>query len=146
MKRERILIAVLMGLLTTNVTHAGDSLAQKFAAPPASSRPWVYAFIVDGNLFREGITADLDTMNRAGIGGLLVLDTSLQMPPGPARFMSQLWLELFKHLVAEAKRLGLEVSVNNDAGWAGSRGPWNTLEKSCQRVVWPGALDDRGIS
>ncbi len=135
MKRERILIAALMGLFTANVTHAGDSLAQDFAAPPASARPWVYAFIVDGNLSKEGITADLEAMKRAGIGGLLVFDGTQQMPPGPARFMSPLWLELFKHLVAEAKRLGLEVSINNDAGWAGSGGPWNTPENNCQRVV-----------
>ncbi|MCX6997423.1 MAG: glycosyl hydrolase, partial [Kiritimatiellaeota bacterium] len=136
MKHGRILIAVLTGLLTANVTHAGDSLAQQFAAPPASARPWVYAFIVDGNLSKEGITADLEALKRAGIGGLLVFDGTQQMPPGPARFMSPLWLDLFKHLVAEAKRLGLELSMNNDAGWAGSGGPWNTPENSCQRVVW----------
>lgn len=129
MKRERIPIAVLMGLLTANVTHADDSLAQQFATPPAAARPWVYAFIVDGNLSRVGITADLERMKRAGIGGLLVFDGTQQMPPGPAGFMSPLWLELFKHLVAEAKRLGLEVSIHNDAGWAGSGGPWNTPEK-----------------
>jgi len=135
MKRELTLIAALMGLLTPDVTHAADTLGRKFAEPPASARPWVYAFIVDGNLSKEGITADLEAMKRAGIGGLLVFDGTQQMPPGPARFMSPLWLELFKHLVAEAKRLGLEVSINNDAGWAGSGGPWNTPENNCQRVV-----------
>jgi hypothetical protein len=69
MKRERILSAVLMGLLTVNLAHAGDSLAQQFAEPPAAARPWVYAFIVDGNLSKAGITADLEAMKRAGIGG-----------------------------------------------------------------------------
>ena len=60
-------------------------------------------------------------MKRAGIGGMLVLDAqSNGSPTGLAEFMSPLWLELFTHLVAEAKRLGLEVSLNNDAGWAGS--------------------------
>lgn len=135
MNFERILVAVLMGLLTANVAHAGDPLARQFATPLAASRPWVYAFIVDGNLSKEGITADLEAMKRAGIGGLLVFDGTQQGPPGPARFMSPLWSDLFKHLIAEAKRLGLEVSINNDAGWAGSGGPWNTQENNCQRVV-----------
>ena len=33
---------------------------------------------------------------------------------------------LFKHVCAEANRLGLEVNMNNDAGWCGSGGPWIT--------------------
>jgi len=56
MKREQIFIAVLLGLLTFNVSHAGDLLAEKFAKPPAAARPWVYAFIVDGNLFKDRLT------------------------------------------------------------------------------------------
>ena len=99
-----------MGLLTANVTHAGDSLAQQFATPPAASRPWVYAFIVDGNLSKEGITADLEGMKRAGIGGLLVFDGTQQMPPGPARFMSPVWLELFKHLIASPGVPGIRIN------------------------------------
>jgi len=136
MKFERTLILILMGLLMANMMHAGDALEQKFAQPPTSARPWAYTFIVDDNLSKDGITADLEAMKRAGIGGLLVFDATQQMPRGQAKFMSPLWLELFKHLVAEAKRLGLEVSMNNDAGWSGSGGPWNTPENSCQRVVW----------
>jgi hypothetical protein len=136
MKFERTLILILMGLLMANMMHAGDALEQKFAHPPTSARPWVYTFIVDDNLSKDGITADLEAMKRAGIGGLLVFDATQQMPRGQAKFMSPLWLELFKHLVGEAKRLGLEVSMNNDAGWSGSGGPWNTPENSCQRVVW----------
>ena len=33
-------------------------------------------------------------------------------------------------------RLGLEVNMNNDAGWNGSGGPWITPEQSMQKVVW----------
>ena len=37
---------------------------------------------------------------------------------------------------AEAERLGLEVNMNNDAGWNGSGGPWITPELSMQKIVW----------
>ena len=37
---------------------------------------------------------------------------------------------------AEARRLGLEVNMNNDAGWNGSGGPWIKPEQSMQKVVW----------
>ena len=50
--------------------------------------------------------------------------------------MGPQWRELFKHVVAEAKRLGLEVNMNDDAGWNGSGGPWIKPEQSMQRVVW----------
>src|SRR5664279_566819 len=34
------------------------------------------------------------------------------------------------------ERLGLEINMNNDAGWDGSGGPWNTPELSMQRILW----------
>ena len=46
-----------------------DTLAQTFETPPPEARPWVYWYFMDGNLTREGMTADLEAMKRAGIGG-----------------------------------------------------------------------------
>src|SRR5574341_53984 len=57
-------------------------------------------------------------------------------PLGPVSFAGPKWRDLFKHVVSEAHRLGLEVNMNNDAGWCGSGGPWITPELSMQRVVW----------
>ena len=63
------------------------------------------------------------------------METSQRTPPGPAKFGGPLWRELFKHICSEANRLGLQVNMNNDAGWCGSGGPWITPELSMQRVV-----------
>jgi hypothetical protein len=115
---------------------AADPLATGFASPPPSARPWVYLFPLDGNLSREGITADLEAMQRVGIGGVLYMETDQGAPTGPAAFGGTQWRELFKHLCAESQRLGLEVNMNNDAGWCGSGGPWITPELSMQRIVW----------
>ncbi|TSA36574.1 MAG: hypothetical protein D4R64_07195 [Porphyromonadaceae bacterium] len=38
------------------------------------ARPWVYWFWLNGNITREGITADLEAMNRVGIGGVLIME------------------------------------------------------------------------
>ena len=57
-------------------------------------------------------------------------------PVGPVDFIGAKWRELFKHVVSEAQRLGLEVNMNNDAGWNGSGGPWIKPEQSMQKVVW----------
>ena len=84
----------------------------------------------------NGITADLEAMKRVGIGGLLVFEVGQGAPRGKVEFGSTEFRELFQHLCKEAKRLGLKVSVNNDAGWCGSGGPWITPELSMQKVVW----------
>jgi hypothetical protein len=57
-------------------------------------------------------------------------------PKGPARFASPQWRELFRFMLAEANRLGVEVNMNNDAGWCGSGGPWITPALAMQKVVW----------
>ena len=133
------LLALAAGFILAsfaNVSGAAEAIEMGFARPPASARPWVYWFPLDGNLSREGITLDLEAMARVGIGGVLYMETEQGTPTGPAAFAGPLWRELFKHICAEAARLGLEVNMNNDAGWCGSGGPWITPELSMQRVVW----------
>ena len=113
-----------------------EDLARPFAHPPPSARPWVLWFPLDGNLSREGITADLEAMQRVGIGGVLAMETVQGTPAGPVAFAGPAWRGMIAHVCAEAHRLGLEVNLNNDAGWCGSGGPWITPELSMQRMVW----------
>jgi hypothetical protein len=122
--------------LALNLPASPSDLARGFASPPASSRPWVYWFWLDGNISREGITADLEAMRRVGIGGVLIMEVDQGTPKGPARFGSPQWRELYKFMLAEASRLGLEVNMSNDAGWCGSGGPWITPALAMQKVVW----------
>ncbi|MCX6622083.1 MAG: glycosyl hydrolase, partial [Acidobacteria bacterium] len=127
-----VVLIVLCGLLA-----AGDAqLANGFQHPPDSAWPWVYWFWSDGNITPEGVTADLEAMHRVGIRGVLIMEVDQGIPQGPARFLSPRWRELFRLVVREATRLGINVSMNNDGGWAGSGGPWITPELSMQVVSW----------
>ena len=114
------------------------SLDQSFVTPPAEARPWVYWFWNNGAVTREGITADLESMARVGIGGMILMDVlERHAPPkGDATFMSETWQELFTHAVSEAARLGLEITMTNGPGWCGSSGPWITPELSMQMLVF----------
>jgi len=137
MKTHR-LARLLCGLCWGVGSAFGADLAATFQRPPASAKPWTYWFWINGNITREGITADLEAMARAGLGGVLIMEVGRprdMAPEGPIAFGSAAWREMFKHVVAEARRLGLQVSMNNDAGWAGSGGPWNTPEFSMQKIV-----------
>jgi hypothetical protein len=122
--------------LTASTAVRADDLAKGFASPPASAKPWVYWFWLDGNITRQGITADLEAMRRVGVGGVLIMEVDQGAPKGPAAFAGPQWRELFKFVLTEAKRLGLEVNMNNDAGWCGSGGPWITPALAMQKMTW----------
>jgi hypothetical protein len=136
--KKQILIAMLALCIVACAAPVPvkDNLANGFVRPPDSARPWVYWFWLNSNITREGVTADLEAMKRVGIGGVLIMEVDQGAPVGPAAFMGAEWRELFKFAVAEAGRLGLEVNMNDDAGWNGSGGPWIKPEQSMQKVVW----------
>ena len=135
------LLAVVSTLVATRPVMAADTtldaLAPGFQAPPPSARPWVYWFWNNGNVTSNGITADLEAMRRAGIGGVLIMDVVERFAPprGTAEFMNPEWQSLFEFSVQEAGRLGLEINMANGPGWCGSSGPWITPELSMQMLV-----------
>ena len=87
---------------------AAEPLEKGFVSPPPEARPWVYWFWLNGNISSNGITADLEAMKRVGIGGVLIMEVDQGIPVGPVDFMGPEWRGLFQHVVAEARRLGLE--------------------------------------
>jgi alpha-L-rhamnosidase len=109
---------------------------QAFLNPPEGAWSWVYWYGSNGNITREGITADLEAMHRVGIRGAIYMEVDQYVPQGPVRFLSPEWQEMMAHALQEATRLGITLSMNNDAGWAGSGGPWITPELSMQVLVW----------
>ncbi|MGC9259032.1 MAG: glycosyl hydrolase [Phycisphaerae bacterium] len=120
-----------------------DDIAHTFPTPQDDARAWVYWFWMRGNVTRIGVTADLEAMQRVGIGGVLIFVVNEGTPGGPCvagaprlDFMGADWQEMFEFACSEAHRLGLKVNMANDPGWCGSGGPWITLETSMQKVVW----------
>ena len=115
---------------------AGVDLDAGFRHPPDSARPWVYWFWLDGNITKEGITADLEAMQRVGLGGALWMwgGGVGEGVKGPVKFLSPQWWELMRHTVQEADRLGLKINLTAGSGWSHSGGPWIKPEQSMQRL------------
>jgi hypothetical protein len=59
-KTIRVAVALCLAMLAVQVRAA--DLEKGFAAPPDSAKPWVYWFFMDGNMTREGMTADLEVI------------------------------------------------------------------------------------
>src|SRR5215510_15132767 len=110
-----ILCCILVGssnLFSSELT----ALEMGFQNPPPSARPAIFWFWLNGNINSNGITADLEAMNRVGIGSVIIMEVDQGTPKGPIAFGSTAWVNLFKHVCNEANRLGMQVSMNNDAG------------------------------
>jgi hypothetical protein len=118
---------------------ATDRLADGFASPPASAKPFVWWHWMNGNITQEGITHDLEWMNRIGIGGFQNFDAALGTPQVVKErlvFMTPPWRDAFKHAVQTADRLGLEMSIAGSPGWSESGGPWVKPEQAMKKLVW----------
>lgn len=132
MKLPNITLPFFLPLL---VSAGADDLASSFRTPPDSARPGVYWYFMDGNLSRQGMTRDLESMKAAGLGHLVFLEVNVGVPRGPVDFLSEPWQELFAHAVREAERLGIEITLGSGPGWTGSGGPWVRPEQSMQHLV-----------
>jgi len=133
--KKHFLLVVLSSLALAYLPAQTDRLRENFLHPPESARPWVYWVWMDGNISREGITADLESMKQSGIGGVIIMEVNVGIPRGPVSFMSPAWRTLFKHVVTETERLGLLVTLMAGPGWTGSGGPWVKPEQSMVHVV-----------
>lgn len=113
----------------------GDPLKEAFVLPPDSMRPGVYWYFMDGNVSREAMTADLESMKEAGLGYVLFLEVNVGVPRGKVDFLSEEWQDLYVHAVRECERLGIRLILGSGPGWAGSGGPWVKSEQSMMHLV-----------
>ncbi|MEL7586219.1 MAG: glycosyl hydrolase [Prolixibacteraceae bacterium] len=132
---------LMIVLLTAYVSFSqctistSDPLKASFINPPDTARPGVYWYFMDGNLSRESMTADLESMKEAGIGYVLFLEVNVGVPRGKVDFLSDEWQDLFAHAVHECERLGIRLILGSGPGWAGSGGPWVKPEQSMMHLV-----------
>src|SRR5271157_408712 len=129
MRRTRVsLIGMVMlaGLLAGFASSilgqtSADSLERGFMDPPDSAKPRVWWHWLNGNVTKEGITADLEWMKRAGIAGMQMFDGNLNTPQFVDKrlvWMTPDWKDALHHAGAEADRLGLEMSMAASGGWS----------------------------
>ncbi|MCP4314365.1 MAG: glycosyl hydrolase [Bacteroidetes bacterium] len=126
----------LLGTLFFIQCSVDPSLREEFSNPPGTSYPGVYWYFMDGNLSREEMTKDLESMKEVGINHVIFLEVGLKVPRGPVDFMSEEWQDLFVHAVRETERLGLKILLGAGPGWCGSGGPWVKPEEAMRHLVF----------
>ncbi len=126
---------LLFGCSTIN--DEGRTIEQAFRNPPDSARPWVFWIWSNGNISKEGITADLEAMKRVGIGGALWYETGgpWWAPAGDIAPYSPQWYDNMQWAIQEADRLDLEIGMNLGYGY-GAGGPHISPDISMQKLYW----------
>jgi hypothetical protein len=127
-------LVLALGIFTTQAGPAADPLAKGFAAPPFSAAPRTWWHWMNGNVTKEGVTADLEAMKRVGVRAATIVIIG-GGPKGPISFQSPQFYDMVKFAASEAKRLGIELGLENCAGWSSSGGQWVTPEYSMQIVT-----------
>ena len=140
MKMNRFIVPALSSVLLVLAVPAvfADPLEDGFNNPPDSAKPQTWWHWMNGNITKTGITADLEAMKQIGLGGATIVNADCGIPHGPVQFMSSEWQDDFKFAVEEADRLGLNLCLENCAGWSSSGGPWMTATNAMQKITTSG--------
>jgi hypothetical protein len=124
---------------TENTPLSDTSLDELFLHPPDAAKPWVVWYWMQAAASKEGITADLEAMKQARIGGAYMMFIkgvdSVPLVNPPAQQLSPHWWELVMFAIQEAKRLNIQLGMHVSDGFALAGGPWIKPEMSMQRVV-----------
>ncbi len=94
---------------------------------------------MNGNVTMEGAMADIEWMNRVGVGGFHVFDAGLTTPQivdHRVTYMSDEWKEIFEACIRKAEGYGMETAVAGSPGWSETGGPWVEPRQAMKKLVW----------
>lgn len=108
-----------------------------FSNVPDDVRIGVYWYWLDGNITKEGVIKDLQSMKDAGIGRAYIGDIGGQGPgAGPVVFLSEEWWDIVHTAMKTASELGIDIGMFNSPGWSQSGGPWVSEDQAMRRVAF----------
>lgn len=133
-----VIAAFLIGIFSCK--EAQEISASYFEPTQESAKPWVYWYWLKSAYSKEGITADLEAMKKAGLAGAYLMTIKGPSEPPliapPVLQLSKEFWDMVHWALIEADRLGLKIAFHPADGFAVAGGPWITPEMSMQKVVW----------
>lgn len=119
----RLAVAAVLTLMLTAVPASQRETA--WPAIASEQRPWTRWWWLGSAVDPAGITAELETLRAAGIGGVEITPIYgvIGRESRHVEYLSDAWMRLLAHTVREARRLGLGVDMATGTGWPFG-GPW----------------------
>lgn len=132
--KKALLLAILFGMASAARSDDYGHLWAGFAVPHDSCRTTVWWFHGETATTREGITADLEALREAGVGGVVFYDQVHGEGDGADEAFSPSWWSSFVFAAQEAKRIGLSFGTHLSDGYCAG-GPWVTEDLAMQMLV-----------
>lgn len=148
--KQRIFAISLLAWIAISPSGAQQthSLREQYLNPSDEAKPWTFWYWMYGAVSKEGITADLEAMKHAGLGGTYLMpirgiEEGTQYN-GKAQQLTPEWWDMVRFSMEEADRLGLKLGMHICDGFALAGGPWISPKESMQKVVWSDTIVDGG--
>lgn len=121
-----ILIACKAKKLTTKTeTPVFSALETGFITPPDSIQTSVYWYWMSGNISKEGVIKDLESMKNVGINRAFIGNIGIdETPYGKVKLFTDEWWDIIHAALKKATELNIEIGIFNSPGWSQSGGPW----------------------
>lgn len=134
-----VFVATLVVGLRAADARPADPLVAGFQSPPVSARPLIFWQWMNGCVTKEGITADLESFKRAGLGGVqnfLVGGSEAVLTDPRVEVLNPKWRELMGFAIEECARLNLSFGTHNCPGWSASGSPGVQPADAMKKLVW----------
>jgi hypothetical protein len=122
---------------TNSNVFAGYANMQKtFLHPKDAVQTSVYWYWISGNISKEGVVKDLESMKKAGINRAFI--GNIEQPDvaqGKVKFLSNEWWDVMHAALKTATKLNIEIGIFNSPGWSQSGGPWIKPEQSMRYLA-----------
>lgn len=120
----------------TQPTINYQKLKEGFNNVPQEAKMRVWWFWMNGVATKKSITQDLEAMKANGIAGAILCDNGGDYAPNGPVFMSNEWKENFAHVIQEADRLGIEISMNIQSGCGDPGNPNIEDDNGMKKITW----------
>lgn len=133
---RRLLLVMFAAVISAQAQGTVDEMWQAFHNPPMNCRPHTRWWWMGNALSKDDISWQLEQMREHGIGGVEQITMQPVYERGNHPYLLPEYFDLLAHAVGEAKKRGMEVSLNfGGPGWIwGATGfPRRTAARTC----WP---------
>lgn len=113
-----------------------DKLYSGFKTTPDSVQTSVYWYWISGNVSKEGVVKDLESMKKVGINRAFIGNIGLdEIPYGKVKMFSAEWWDIMHTALKTATKLKIDIGIFNGPGWSQSGGPWVKPEQSMRYLT-----------
>ncbi len=145
-KRLSTLAFLLVSILTFRGTFASPTPDDVFLNPPATAHAGVWWHWMGSQVTREGITADLDWMQRMGITSATIFGMCdsctpwakriAHVPTNGLRPFTPEWWKLFAFACREGQKRAIDIGLHNCPGYTSTGGKWIPPRLAMRRLVF----------